>query len=548
MDSGGIYIYGANFTLRNSTVKNNHAARGAGIFTINNASLTILNSTISSNAATTSGAGIYAVDGTITINNSTIAYNASSGMGGGITRESGTISIKNSILARNTATTNGADCSGSIASSDHNIIGTTMGCTVTSGAGDKFNVNPVISSSLSGTLPLHTLQPESPAINAGDNSTCLSTDQRGVSRPRGSACDMGAYEFGAEAGLFVASGSDQTASPGTSFTLPLSVYLLDGSGSPVLGTTITFTAPSSGASGTFASSGTRIATAVTNSSGYATSAVFTANNQLGEYTITAAGGGFSTTFTLRNSAADYYVSPTGSDSNPCTLPASACRTINAAINKAIDGDTIYIAAGVYTHTDALNHVVFINGKSLSLYGGWNPGFTAQTGFTIVDGEKQYGGFSIWGNSGKTITVDHFHIRNGDDGGIYLSSPNLIITNSSIYNNTRIGYTLNGGGIYIHSGTLTARNVTFNNNITSGQGGAIYAYGGSYTLNNVTITNNTASSGGGLVGNNAGATITRVVKNSILFGNQANAGPDCVAEFTGMDHTCRKYCRLYRSSG
>ena len=34
----------------------------------------------------------------------------------------------------------------------------------------------------------------SPAFNAGDNATCLGTDQRGVIRPQGLTCDIGAFE------------------------------------------------------------------------------------------------------------------------------------------------------------------------------------------------------------------------------------------------------------------------------------------------------------------------------------------------------------------
>jgi hypothetical protein len=36
------------------------------------------------------------------------------------------------------------------------------------------------------------------AIDAGDNAACPPTDQRGAPRPYGSACDMGAYESGAQ--------------------------------------------------------------------------------------------------------------------------------------------------------------------------------------------------------------------------------------------------------------------------------------------------------------------------------------------------------------
>jgi len=39
------------------------------------------------------------------------------------------------------------------------------------------------------------LQPGSPAIDAGNNTTCPGTDQRGILRPQGSICDIGAFEL-----------------------------------------------------------------------------------------------------------------------------------------------------------------------------------------------------------------------------------------------------------------------------------------------------------------------------------------------------------------
>src|ERR1051325_1246406 len=47
------------------------------------------------------------------------------------------------------------------------------------------------------------------------------------------------------------------------------------------------------------------------------------------------------------SAANLRVSTTGNDSNNCLSPATACLTIQAAVNKAADGDSIFIAAGTY---------------------------------------------------------------------------------------------------------------------------------------------------------------------------------------------------------
>lgn len=45
----------------------------------------------------------------------------------------------------------------------------------------------------------HALLEGSPAIDAGDESACPDTDQRGAPRPAGDSCDIGANEAGSEA-------------------------------------------------------------------------------------------------------------------------------------------------------------------------------------------------------------------------------------------------------------------------------------------------------------------------------------------------------------
>jgi hypothetical protein len=46
-----------------------------------------------------------------------------------------------------------------------------------------------------GPTPTMALLPMSPVIDAGDDSVCPPTDQRGVPRPQGLACDIGAFEL-----------------------------------------------------------------------------------------------------------------------------------------------------------------------------------------------------------------------------------------------------------------------------------------------------------------------------------------------------------------
>jgi Bacterial Ig-like domain (group 1) len=122
--------------------------------------------------------------------------------------------------------------------------------------------------------------------------------------------------------IILTSGTPQTATVTTAFTLPLAVKVEDGGGNPVPGVTVTFTPPSTGASGTFAGGNT----AVTNSSGIATSGTFTANGTSGgPYNVLASlpevgspefraatvhSEGFETqvTFSLKN--VDYSVTPT----------------------------------------------------------------------------------------------------------------------------------------------------------------------------------------------------------------------------------------------
>ncbi|MGB6845256.1 MAG: hypothetical protein WBE09_10190 [Candidatus Acidiferrales bacterium] len=98
------------------------------------------------------------------------------------------------------------------------------------------------------------------------------------------------------------SGSGQTAAVSAVFSAPLVATVLDQNGNGVSGVTVTFAAPASGASGTFAGGSD---TAVTSSAGTAMSAAFTANSTSGSYTVTASAPGVTGTasFSLTNQAA-----------------------------------------------------------------------------------------------------------------------------------------------------------------------------------------------------------------------------------------------------
>jgi len=106
--------------------------------------------------------------------------------------------------------------------------------------------------------------------------------------------------------LILGGGTPQTAQLDTAFGSSLQVALANTNGCPVtsvVGTPITFTAPSSGASGRFATSGSTTVTVGADVSGNASAPMFTANETAGTYTVTAGSAYGSVSFSLTNSDA-----------------------------------------------------------------------------------------------------------------------------------------------------------------------------------------------------------------------------------------------------
>jgi hypothetical protein len=106
---------------------------------------------------------------------------------------------------------------------------------------------------------------------------------------------------GSASAVAIAGGAGQFTANGTAFTNPLTVFVSDAHGNPITsGVTVTFTAPASGARGTFlaagnggtclATGGMAVAscTATTNASGVASSLTFTAFSTAGNYDVAVA--------------------------------------------------------------------------------------------------------------------------------------------------------------------------------------------------------------------------------------------------------------------
>ena len=217
--AGGI-MNGGQVTVWNSNISNN-SGEGAGLFNDGGNTLIVANSTISGNQPATNGGGIQN-RGLLIVTNSTISGNADDGVinyfgnvtalirfstivsntGNGIQNNNsggvGIVNLSNTIVAYNGS----PDCVNFAVFNDN-------GYNLMQGAGisacdlvDGVNGNIIGADPLLGPLAdngggtqTHGLLSGSPAIDAGDNTTCEPTDQRGVARPVDATCDIGAVEL-----------------------------------------------------------------------------------------------------------------------------------------------------------------------------------------------------------------------------------------------------------------------------------------------------------------------------------------------------------------
>lgn len=244
LDYGG--IYGGRLEIRESTVSGNSAgSTGGGIG--NTWMLTLRNSTVSGNHAGSSAGGVWN-SGTLTIANSTVSGNNAGGTGGAIWDRGGTIRIANSTVSQNMAQQEGSaiymaredssietgftlidgECAQSATvsptwvSHGYNVEspGDTCGFNQST---DQVNVSaenlhrgPLQGNG--GATMTHALLPGSVAIDrvpapmcVDENGDPLATDQRGVARPQGAACDVGAFEWADCSGTACDDGNHCTA-------------------------------------------------------------------------------------------------------------------------------------------------------------------------------------------------------------------------------------------------------------------------------------------------------------------------------------------------
>lgn len=251
------------------------------------------------------------------------------------------------------------------------------------------------------------------------------------------------------------------------------------------------------------------------------------------------------------------------------------KTIQSAVDSALDGDTIQVAQGTYTENVAIN-----KSKSITLQGGWSPDFSTRSddrSLTIIDGGARDSVLNIQAGAAArfTVEIEGFTIQNGNaenGGGINVRSngkdshPKLILINNTIRTNRAKN---EGGGILAVSFGLGATtDLVLTNNIITGnsgvRGGGMHAksvegghivanltdndvssnvvteFAGGIYLNSsgkgsqleVTITRNVIShntgatiDAGGIAvyASDSDATTTLVMQNNLILNNEAGFG-------------------------
>lgn len=201
-----------------------------------------------------------------------------------------------------------------------------------------------------------------------------------------------------------------------------------------------------------------------------------------------------------------HVAPSGSDSDLCGLATEPCKTIQRAVNIAVEGDIILVAKGTYTGsnpcpTSTNASVVCIQNKHLTILGGyttnnWSVANPTQN-VTIIDGQNSQRGMYLWNTVMGTASLhlEGFTIQNGRQQGIASSDDNKSFAF--------------GGGMLVDRSDVTLKHIIFQNNQAvgantnsahggagSGGGLAIRAVNNAY-LEHIYFTENKAQGGMGL---------------------------------------------------
>jgi fibronectin-binding autotransporter adhesin len=203
---GGVVDYDVSSFDRATIAKTTVTAKGASSFIEGGGmylddGMNVVNSTISDNVVKSPGntstyggygGGVYAND-MITFTNDTIVGNSASRTGGGVYDDDYINTFHNTIVSGNTGKNCAVYPGSTLLSAGHNLESGTS-CKFTSWGDLNKPAHLGLLKMNGGFAPTMMPLPTSLAINHGGNGGCPAVDERGVLRPQGPSCDIGAVE------------------------------------------------------------------------------------------------------------------------------------------------------------------------------------------------------------------------------------------------------------------------------------------------------------------------------------------------------------------
>ncbi len=201
--------------------------------------------------------------------------------------------------------------------------------------------------------------------------------------------------------------------------------------------------------------------------------------------------------------ATIYVSTAGNDANACNSPAMPCATIQTAVNKAADGDTVSIGAGTFAGAVQVNNrtgLRFVGAGPTTIVQPGSSAVFAVTNSKLIDfsdlrlsGLNNSDGFLVFYSTSVTftrVTVDN------NASGFFFAGSIGVINDSTIENN--------GNGIRVdHSSEVALNSAPFSagTSIVQNNGNGVLARSGNFVWQGAGIIQN---NGTGI--NGAGGTI------------------------------------------
>jgi len=274
-------------------------------------------------------------------------------------------------------------------------------------------------------------------------------------------------------------------------------------------------------------------------------------------------------FTLMGQTTYYVNGVTGNDTNDGINWVTSLATIQAALDKTVSGDKVWVAKGIYIPSKIAGDAPSADNRDksfsipngVSIYGGFvgnedvnydlalrnfDANKTTLSGsFDATPANNAYHVVIIASSTANIIQLDGFSITNGNANGtgffnvhgkpVYRSQSgginatagggDIYITNDLIYNNLATNY---GGGILVvanGSNGYLMKNVISGNSTTS-HGGGLYAQTFTttnklYLVNNV-ISNNTSTTNGGGIYVNSKFDVY-LINNTISYNTAATCG-------------------------